>query len=934
MDLFDLFVKLGLDDDGFTAGLKDTMSKLSSFKDGVTGAVGGAVSATVTAVKAVGDAIAQGTSQLAQYGDAIDKTSQKMGISAEAYQEWDAVMQHSGTSMDTLKAGMRTLATAAEKNSEAFEKLGMTQEEVASMSREELFSATIEALQNVQDENERTVIATQLLGRGAMELGALLNTSAEDTQAMKDRVHELGGVMSDEAVKASALFQDNLQDLNTAIDGVKRGIYEQFLPGLNLLMEGFTSLIVGEEQAEGKLTQGFEKIAEGFEKAVDKIEPIAKQLIPRIVEFAVRSLPKIAQLSIDIVNTLVNTILDNLHSVVDAAGEIVLSASKGISDMLPELMPAAVEVVLEVVNSILDNLDKVIDTGIELIDALLGGITQSIPKLIEKAPELISKFVVALANNVDKVLEIPPKIIKAIADGLVNVDWTETAEAMMDGLVNALDAAQKRVQIWIDNAVTAMGGQSLYNGDINNVQTTEFIKNLDENKGVVVDAISGVTGAVKEGYDAYYGTVDESNKKISAAHEETIVEMSDYGKSLQAQSENWKKASAAFNDTVTEVVEDQATTEEQIKEHFKKLETQMYESGLSEEWLVHQKRNYIELLDHNTDLYKDYNLSLLKEEDKITKQADTEFEKRIKASNEQKKTAVEKAFAQFEKEALINNYTEEWLVKQEREYIEALDHSSELYEEYNMKILRSEKKINDEIAAQRKKDAEERKKAFEDMIKSMISSAKSKIEEYEKVIDNIKSQISSFAKSLTKSFSDMFSFDVDEETGKMTATKTKQFMTQATQQLENYYDNIIKLRERGASEALLNQLTTMDTDKGSATAEYLMSLTDEQLKNMDRMWSKYEAASQKVSEALYSDEMQAAEKELDETRNTLLGEIITEIDSSTGHLIQALTGMKAGETVVNVNGIQYQSLEELTTGISQVIELQTRRAAVSYGMGL
>ena len=78
-----------------------------------------------------------------------------MNMSAEAYQEWSAVMEHSGTSIDTMQASMKTLANAVETGNEAFEKLGLTQEELSSMDNEQIFSATITALQNVDDEKER-----------------------------------------------------------------------------------------------------------------------------------------------------------------------------------------------------------------------------------------------------------------------------------------------------------------------------------------------------------------------------------------------------------------------------------------------------------------------------------------------------------------------------------------------------------------------------------------------------------------------------------------------------------------------------------------------------------------------------------------------------------------------------------------------------------
>ena len=112
-------------------------------------------------------------------------------------------MQHCGTSIDSMQSSMKTLATAAETGNDAFEVLGLTQEQIAGMDQEQLFSATITALQQVEDDTQRTYLAGQLLGRGATELGALLNTSAEDTEAMRQAVHDLGGVMSNDAVAAA-----------------------------------------------------------------------------------------------------------------------------------------------------------------------------------------------------------------------------------------------------------------------------------------------------------------------------------------------------------------------------------------------------------------------------------------------------------------------------------------------------------------------------------------------------------------------------------------------------------------------------------------------------------------------------------------------------------------------------------------------------------
>jgi hypothetical protein len=280
------------------------------------------------------------------------------------------------------------------------------------------------------------------------------------------------------------------------------------------------------------------------------------------------------------------------------------------------------------------------------------------------------------------------------------------------------------------------------------------------------------------------------------------------------------------------------------------------------------------------------------------------------------------------------------LVQQERAYIEALDHSTDLYKDYNLKLLKTEKSLSEQAAKQRQSEIDKRQKEqqnliaqqvknFESSLDGMIKAAKTKIGEYSKVIESIKSQISTFASSLSKSYKDMFTFDVDEATGKTTAVKTKNFITNSIKELEQYYDNIQKLKERDVSNSMLNQLTSMSATEGLAVTEYWQSLSDSQLKALDLKWNRYQDLTGKVSASLYSDELEEAETKLDTERNTMLGEIKEAVNTGFSDLLNA-TG---GEMVtVNVNGIQYQSMGDLASAVAKELGAQTNRKAAGYAV--
>lgn len=424
MDVFDLFAKLSLDTSEYDQGLKNAQSAGSSFGTGLANAtrVGAAAIAAVgTAAVAAGTSLVNGASDVAQYGDNIDKMSQKIGISAEAYQEWDAVMQHCGASIDSLQPAMKTLANEAQTGNEAFEQLGISQEEVANLSQEDLFARVVSGLQEMEEGTERTYIASQLLGRGATELGALFNTSAEDTQAMIDRVHELGGVMSDEAVKSAANFQDELQDMQTAFAGVKRGLMGNFLPSITTVMSGLTEIFAGNyDEGLEQISAGIDAVVQNLTTMMPEVVRIGVGIIESLATAVIENLPTMLPALMDLVMGIGDMIIENLPLLVETALQIVLQLATGIAESLPTLIPTIVDVVITIVETLIDNVDLLIDASVALIVGLAEGLINALPRLIEKAPEIVMKLVDAIITNAPKLLEAAGRLIMTLAQGIVN----------------------------------------------------------------------------------------------------------------------------------------------------------------------------------------------------------------------------------------------------------------------------------------------------------------------------------------------------------------------------------------------------------------------------------------------------------------------------------------------------------------------------------
>ena len=429
MDLFDIAAKITLNTSEYESGMKDAEGKGSSFAEKLKGGlktaakVGGAALVAIgTGAVALGKKFYDGVSDVAAYGDAIDKNSQKMGISAKAYQEWDFILQHSGSSIDAMSRGMMTLSKQAESNSDAFTKLGITQNDLATLNKEDLFAKTIEGLQALGEGTERDALAAELFGGSAKELGPLLNTTADDVAAMRQQVNDLGGVMGDDAVKNAAAFQDAMQNLQTAFEGIKRGFLDDFLPSFTNVIDGLTAIFGGDTSTGvAKIKQGIQGIVGTLSESAPQIIQVGFEIINGLIMSINSNLPMLISSGADILlNGVLPGIIENLPMLIETGLSIIAELVSAIGQALPELIPAAISMIIEIVTGLLDNIDMLIDAAIQLVMGLVDGIMNAIPLLLEKAPIIIEKLISALIRNLPKLVAMAPKLIMSIIQGLVS----------------------------------------------------------------------------------------------------------------------------------------------------------------------------------------------------------------------------------------------------------------------------------------------------------------------------------------------------------------------------------------------------------------------------------------------------------------------------------------------------------------------------------
>ena len=91
-------------------------------------------------------------------------------------------------------------------------------------------------------------------------MAAVLNMTAEETNALKQEAHDYGMIMSNDAVAAAASFEDSLSRLNGTMGGLKNRMIGDLLPGISTILDGLSDLVAGNENAGEQIENGAKSV--------------------------------------------------------------------------------------------------------------------------------------------------------------------------------------------------------------------------------------------------------------------------------------------------------------------------------------------------------------------------------------------------------------------------------------------------------------------------------------------------------------------------------------------------------------------------------------------------------------------------------------------------------------------------------------------------
>lgn len=490
-------------------------------------AIGGGATVIAGAATATAGAMIAGAKGVAEYGDNIDKMSQKIGISAEQYQKWDYVMARAGTSIDVMKSGMKTLSTQATSNSEAFQQLGISTEEAAKMSNADLFQAVVEKLSGMEEGAERTTLATQLLGKAGLEMGPLFNEGTDAIREQMTMAEEYGMIMSDDMVAASATFQDSVETLGRSMGGLKNNLLGELLPAMTEVTDGLAKIFSGNtEEGVEQLSQGIQDMVGKIAEAVPQVLEVGGELVMSLGRAIIENAPQLLANTADMMGQMLTSIVEYAPQVLQSGWELITNLATGIMNNAPSAITNAGEVIRQVLDNILSNLPQMMESGVQLLGQLAQGIINNgpqvitsiagvianllseiakhLPEILQKGIELIGQLAAGIVQAIPQVVGKIPEVINGIKNKFSETDWGAVGKAIIDGIANGIrnaahflwDAAKDAARNALDGAKSFLGisSPSKVMRDQVGVFISEGIaEGILANEGAISNAMEDVT---------------------------------------------------------------------------------------------------------------------------------------------------------------------------------------------------------------------------------------------------------------------------------------------------------------------------------------------------------------------------------------------------------------------------------------------------------
>ena len=858
--------------------LGDAFAGIGKAALGIGTAVVGASTAVVGGLMAMAN-------DTASYADEIDKLSERTGINREELQRWKYAAGQSGADIGKLEVGIKTLsasmvsaADGGAKQTAAFEALGISLEDLANKSQEEIFDSVITGLAGMEQGAERNALGNSLLGKSYTELLPLINAGADGIDELKTRADELGLVMSEDAILAGVAFGDTMDDVNLVLGTLGKEVGQVVMP----------------------------KLTEFLNFILDKV-PTIRGYVDQVAEVAETALTFVVDRIIPPLTEGITWIIDNLDILVPLVGAIgtafltwnVVTMVQGIATAIKGFTFATEGATLaqQALNLVMAN--NPIGIVISVIAALAAGIV-----VLWNTNEDFRNACIEIWGN-----------IKTKAEeiwGRVTYFFTDTVPKAIDDFIAFFTNFPASMAGLLTEAV---GYVKQFAADVIDEAMKLPARMLEIGGEIVAGVVNGISGAFSgamETVGGFFTGILDGAKELLGIQSPSKVFADQVGKQIAlGVADGVDKEADKVAEAATKLARDAYTNAKRWIDDYRN----------STDYLAAEEQAMWGTL---REAYGD-NIEFRIEIDKNIN--------RLRAEEEKKAFDLSKDYIAAQKQLREMNADDEIAAWQR--VAERYGEGTELRKKADDELFKARIRIRDEEeAAQAKALADQEKllaeqqKAAEEQIKLQQKLAEDQAAVMQKMTDAENQYIGAVqnrSKSIAGAFS-LFSELSDKE-----AASSKELMANLTSQVEamkQWSTELAELSAKGIDEGLLQQLREMGPQAYKEISA-LNGMTEEELEKYSALWrEKNELATDAAVEELQGLRLSTNEElnKLSEEMKALTGEQISPIGAE---MIQDITAGVKAETPALDSAINIALVKQPEAEANKLLEM-TKAKQVTY----
>lgn len=507
MEIFKLFGSILVD----SADAENSISKTGSKAEGVASKLGSGIKTAAKwgAALAAGAAVAGGAimgvaTSAAAATDDIDKMSQKIGISREAYQELSFACSQSGTDVTVLKNGVKTLTNQMQMASEgnktaaaAFDALGISIYDVNGnlKSQEDMMFESMAALQNMDDQTQKAALAVDLFGKAGSELMPMLNGASGSIDNMRQQAHDLGLVISDDAVDAGVQFTDTMDQLKRSFGAVATNVGVELMPVIMDLANWVIEHMPEIQEVAGRV---FDAIGE----AIDYVKPLITALsdaFSALVE------------GIQTDGTTLNDIWETIKTVFDAALTFITDLLDVFSALFSGDWDELWDSIKKLIDDIWESVKSIVSDALDAVIGIFKGIWE---KVKSAAVDVFNKAKEGFKEAWDDITEWFSGIVGSVVDTVTGIgtDLFNAGKSIFTSLWDGIKDVWDGVKKWVSDKVNWIADKLMF-----------WRKSSDEMDTSKVDG-SHAAGLPFVPYDGYVAELHRGEAVLNANDTSTLIQ--------------------------------------------------------------------------------------------------------------------------------------------------------------------------------------------------------------------------------------------------------------------------------------------------------------------------------------------------------------------------------------------------------------------------